>query len=44
MGSLTSRRPVARADFVVLRAPLLALETLSRWAEGADALAASAAR
>ena len=35
-----SSRP--RADFFVLRAPLLALETLSRWAEGAQALTACA--
>ncbi len=33
---------VPRADFFVLRAPLLALETLSRWAEGAQALTACA--
>src|SRR6185437_13191774 len=34
-----SSRP--RADFFALRAPLLALETLSRWAEGIRALDAA---
>jgi thiopeptide-type bacteriocin biosynthesis protein len=35
-------RESPQADFFVLRAPLLALETLTRWAEGTEALAADA--
>ena len=46
VGESLKPRPVVRgvvhADFVVLRAPLLAVETLSRWAEGVGAPAACA--
>jgi thiopeptide-type bacteriocin biosynthesis protein len=43
VGLLSSRRPGLRdlrADFFVLRTPLLALNSASRWAEGTGALAA----